>query len=360
MSVFGIFNYIFGYSNDYVNAYKKVLEFVPIIKEKISYQNIDTQNILLAKVKEFVKKTNKTRFIVSLSGGVDSMVLVTILKYLNCQVIGLHINYKNRAETGLEQEFLEKWCNYNEMKLYVKTIDHVKRGTTKRSDYEAITKKIRFDFYKTIMAKEAIDQILVGHHKDDIVENIFANVCRGRNILDLAVIRESCIIEDVNIARPMLDFYKEVIFDFANRYQVPYFKDTTPEWSVRGKYRNQISPLLEYTFINVKANLIKLSNQSDDWNELVQNIIIEPFLKKINYGENYVEFNIENYNSYPISFWSVIFSKIFFHYGKSCPSQKGILVFMNAIKTKNVSFISLSNLCVCRNKNNNINIEFKN
>jgi len=352
-------NYIFGYSNDYFDSYKKVLEFIPIIKEKIYYQTINEENLLLAKVKEFVKKTNKTRFIVSLSGGVDSMVLVTILKYLNCQVIGLHINYNNREETGLEQEFLEKWCNYNEIKLYVKTIDHVKRSTTKRSDYEIMTKKIRFDFYKEIMTKESIDQILLGHHKDDIVENIFANVCRGRNILDLAVIRESCIIEDVNIGRPMLDFYKEVIFDFANTYQVPYFKDTTPEWSLRGKYRNQISPLLKDTFINIKTNLIKLSNQSDNWNELVQSIIIEPFLKTVKYCENYVEFNTENYNSYPIAFWSVIFSKIFFHYGKSCPSQKGIQVFMNAIKTKNVSYISLSNLCLCRNKNNNIKIEFK-
>ena len=360
MSVSGIINFIFGYSNDYVNTYKKVLEFVPIIKEKISDQIINKENILLAHVEEFVKKTNKTSFIVSLSGGVDSMVLTTILKYLKCEVIGIHINYNNREETRLEQEFLEKWCNYNGIKLYVKSIEHIKRTITKRSDYEAMTKKIRFDFYKDIMTKESIDQILLGHHKDDIVENIFANVCRGRNILDLAVIRETCTIENVNIARPMLNFYKEVISDFALKYQVPYFKDTTPEWSVRGKYRNKISPLLEDTFTNnVKENLIKLSNQSDDWNEIVQSIVIDPFIKTIKYNPSSVEFNVEKYNYYPLAFWNTIFSKIFFHFGKSSPSRKAIQVFMNAINTKNVSYISLSNSCVCRNKNNNINIEFK-
>lgn len=354
------FNYVFGYSNDYVDSYKKVLEFIPNIKEKISDQNIDKQNILLVKLKEFVEKNDKTRFIVSLSGGVDSMVLTTILKYLTCEVICLHINYNNRPETKQEQEFLEKWCNYNGIKLYIKTIDDLKRATTKRCDYEAMTKKIRFDFYKEIMTKENVDQILLGHHKDDIVENIFANVCRGRNILDLAVIRETCSIENVNVARPMLEFYKETIYDFAIKYQVPYFKDTTPEWSVRGKYRNHIYPLIEDAFTNnIKENLIKLSNQSDEWNEIVQNTIIEPFMKTLKYTATNVEFNVENYNNYPIAFWSVILSNIFFKYGKSCPSRKAIQVFMNNIQTKNVSYISLSNSCVCRNKNNNITIEFK-
>ena len=360
MSLSAIFNFMFRYSNDYINAYKKVLEFVPNIKENISDQNIDTQNMLLAKVEEFIKKTNKTSFIVSLSGGVDSMVLVTILKYLNYEVVVLHINYNNRPETRLEQEFLEKWCNYNGIKLYVKSIENLKRETTKRSDYEATTKKIRFDFYKEIMTKENIDQILLGHHKDDIVENIFANICRGRNILDLAVIRETCTIEDVNIGRPMLELYKDVVFEFALKYQVPYFKDTTPLWSVRGKYRNQISPLLEDTFTNnVKENLIRLSNQSDDWNEIVQSTVIEPFIKTVKYNYSSIEFNVEKYNYYPLAFWYIIFSKIFFKFGKSCPSRKAIHVFMNSINTKNVSYISLSNSCVCRNKNNNITIEFK-
>lgn len=353
----------YGYSVNYFDNYSNVIQFVPKLTGVIKTQQFDFNNELVIVVKKFCEKNiknDKKNVIVSLSGGVDSMVLTTILVILGYNVIGLHINYNNRVETKEEQEFLENWCYHNGIKLYVKTIEDLKRGNTKRSDYEVMTKKIRFDFYKEIMAKESIDQILLGHHKDDIVENIFANVCRGRNILDLAVIRETCNIENVNIARPMLDFYKEVIYEFALKYQVPYFKDTTPQWSVRGKYRNQIYPLIEDTFTNnVKENLIKLSNQSDEWNELVQSIIIEPFMKNVKYKPTCAEFNIENYNNYPIAFWSAIFSNIFFHYGKACPSRKAIQVFMNAIQTKNVSYISLSNSCVCRNKNNNITIEFK-
>ena len=28
---------------------------------------------------------------------------------------------------------------------------------------------------------------MLGHHKDDVIENIFNNVCRGRNLLDLPI-----------------------------------------------------------------------------------------------------------------------------------------------------------------------------
>ena len=56
--------------------------------------------------------------------------------------------------------------------------------------------------------------------------------------------------------RPMIKFYKQPIYDFADKYQIPYFKDTTPDWSVRGKYRNKILPIIEDTFSkNVKENL---------------------------------------------------------------------------------------------------------
>ena len=51
--------------------------------------------------------------------------------------------------------------------------------------------------------------------------------------------------------------------------------------------------------------------------------------------------------------------KLFYHYGKNCPSRKAINVFMQSIQTKNVGYISLSDSCVCRNKNYEITINFK-
>ena len=348
------------YSNMHFIDYQNILELVPEDDRHIHEYDYNLENDLLKTIKQFCENSKNKKFLISLSGGVDSMVLISIIHYLGYEVIGAHINYNNRDETLLEQKFLTYWCNYNKIKLYTKTIEDLKRSNSKRSDYESITKKIRFDFYKEVSAKENINMILLGHHKDDIVENIFANVCRGRYILDLAVIKKESIVENVNIGRPMIDFYKKSIYEFANLYQVPYFKDTTPGWSVRGKYRNEIYPKIEDAFTpNVKENLIGLSKQSYEWNNLVQEQIIKPFMDNVVYFQDGVTFNIEEYYNYPLCFWNIIFMNIFYKFNKSCPSRKGIQNFMNTIQEKNNCYISISNCCVMSIKNYVVLIEFK-
>ena len=344
-----------------IENYSNVLEYVPDYQMKISSHYYNLSNNLIDIVRNFCKehvKNSSKKVIVSLSGGVDSMVLTTILKLLGYNVICGHINYNNRKETGDEQEFLEKWCYYNSIKLYVKTLDTIKRSESKRNEYEAITKKIRFDFYEEIMLMEGQTIILLGHHKDDVLENIFANICKGRNILDLAVMKQTFIMNGVTIMRPMLEVYKSMIYDFAKLYQVPYFKDSTPNWSIRGKYRNKIHPALEDAFPALKSNLLELSNQSSMWNILVQEHLIEPFLKAISYEKSKCVFNIEKYKDYPHCFWNIVLMKLFYKYEHNCPSKKAVQVFMTAINSKNNGLISLTHECVCKTKNYELTIEF--
>ena len=359
------------------NNFNNILEFTPIINNKILNQYLDLSIDLIKTIDSFCKDKNNKKLIISLSGGIDSMVLITILHYLNYNIIAAHINYNNRKESIDEQKFLEDWCKFNGIKLYVKSIDHIKRHTTKRSDYELITKKIKHDFYKEIIRKEDAQYVILGHHKDDIVENIFANVCRGRNLLDLAVIKNQAVINEINIGRPMLDYYKTVIYDFANLFQVPYFKDTTPSWSVRGKYRNLIHPVLEDTFTSsFKNNLIVLSNQSYDWNEIIHKEIINPFMATVIYNINNdiieknidfdIKFNIEKYIDYPVTFWNIVFMKIFNLYGYNSPSRRGVETFLNTIKQRSITNnnarynVTLSNKSICIIKKNSVFIKFKN
>ena len=79
--------------------------------------------------------------------------------------------------------------------------------------------------------------IFFGHHKGDIQENVISNMMRRTSPLNLSGMNEIGTVENVSIYRPLLPHTKEDIFDFAHTFGVPYFKDTTPKWSVRGKLR---------------------------------------------------------------------------------------------------------------------------
>lgn len=282
------------------------------------------------------------KYCISLSGGVDSMVLLDILLQREKKIIAIHINYNNREETSLEEEFLRNYCEARNVTFICHSFE-VTRGSIKRSDYESYTKNIRFELYKKILEEYKIKYILLAHHKDDIIENIFTNFCRGDNFLNLSVIKEQNTIMGVTINRPLIDYYKQDIYDYAHYHNIPYFLDTTPDWSIRGKFRRKLLPLLFDTFVGLKTNLLSIAKQSDEWGTFIQNNVINEYMSHVKFNENgnendniYQKVTIEmpliNYKDYPMCFWQEIFSKVFHKYSYSAPSRKSLEIFMNYLK----------------------------
>ena len=76
---------------------------------------------------------------VSLSGGVDSMVLCKILTHLRdtqhanvSRVIAVHIDYANREESAAEAAYVQRWCAERGVECVVRVISEVRRGVTAR------------------------------------------------------------------------------------------------------------------------------------------------------------------------------------------------------------------------------------
>jgi len=290
---------------------------------------------------------NEQRYCISLSGGVDSMVLIDILYKLGKEIIAVHINYNNRDESKMEEDFLREYCESKNITFICHSFNF-KRGSIKRSDYESLTKQIKFKLFKSILGEYNINYILLAHHKDDIIENIFTNFCRGENFLNLSVIKYSNIIMNVNIVRPLINYYKNDIYDYAHFYGIPYFLDTTPDWSVRGKFRRTILPKLFDTFsgpIGLKNNLLSIAKESDEWGTLIQTRFIDRYLQLIKYTETVAEMPIvtdnEDYSEFPMCFWNIVIGKVFHKFGKCAPSRKSLELFMTALKNNNNNHFQL-------------------
>lgn len=323
-----------------IEEYNDILEYLPDeCKQFIKNNNYDTKKEIVKEINNYCLTKNTDTFIVSLSGGVDSMVIASIIHYLNYNCICVHINYNNREESKKESEFILKWLDFNNITYIFHDIQNFKRGEINRNSYEEETKNIRFNLYKKAFEKypNSKNCVMLGHHKDDVIENIFNNVCRGRNLLDLPIMFIENKIENVIISRPMINLYKKEVFAFAHENNIPYFKNTTPSWSMRGIFREKIYPLLNSTYSNLSINLLKIGQQSREWNKIIQIKIIEPFLDKIIYFEDGFQFYIDDEINSPFSFWNIIFAKIFHSYSKACPSSKSILGFMNYIKIRDLN-----------------------
>ena len=178
--------------------------------------------------------------LVSLSGGVDSMVLLVALKASGYSPVAFHVNYLNREASSLEETFVAHLCKRLQVPYYVREFTEMQRKGTNRLVYEESTKEARFDGYRRVSNFEP-SCVLLGHHKDDVLENIFSNITQGKKLESLHGMAAKAQLMGVTLVRPFLGFPKRDLLAFAHKYNIPYLKDTTDPNCARGKLRRTIS-----------------------------------------------------------------------------------------------------------------------
>ena len=248
----------------------------------------------LYKIGNFDKLDNDM-IIISLSGGVDSVVCLYNFHnyYKNIKIVAIHINYNNRKEVEEEVKFLRCLCCDLDIDLYVRKITEINRHDCMINDlrdiYEAYTKKVRFNSYKKLQKGYENPVIILGHNKDDCFENILTNIAYNNKYENLQGIEYKSVIDGIKFIRPLIDVSKDDIYKFANDHNLPYLKNSTPNWCQRGKIRNDVIPVLEKWDNRIIDGLFNLSNKLKSYNEIL-NKTIENF--KISEIDNLDKLNI--------------------------------------------------------------------
>lgn len=268
----------------------------------------------------------KGDIILSISGGVDSMVCSYIMKYLDINFKCFMINYGNRKTSNMEVHMVHNWTKLLNVPLYVRNISEIKRSRDKdRVFYETITKNIRYDMYKLLGTN-----IILGHNKDDTVENIFTNISKNQHYDNLFGMNPKSQIDELVVLRPMLDIEKKQIFDFANDTNIPYLYDSTPSWSERGKIRDILVPNVNKVNQDIIPGLCNLSNYMTELCGDFKNMILKETIIKCN--EDKREIYIEKCNYFSYIYWNIIFQKLSRLYSLPHISTKSINNFILILK----------------------------
>ncbi len=158
------------------------------------------------------------RLLVAVSGGVDSMVLLDLLRDLSYIIGVAHCNFQLRGEeSDLDQQLVKEYCNTHDIPFYQKNFD---TDLPKQSTQMA-ARTLRYEWFEALVQTEHYDWVLTAHHADDNIETLLMNITRGTGIEGLTAIPE----QNGRILRRFLKYYKSEIVDFAKTHGIEWRED---------------------------------------------------------------------------------------------------------------------------------------
>ena len=219
-------------------------------------------------------KIDKRRFILGLSGGIDSMALLSLLKHFivsnknfKIEVFPVIIDHDLRLNSSNEAKAVQNIA----LSLGFKTI--IKKIITKKpnGNIQNWARKERRRILCDI-AFEFSANLILGHHSDDLVETIFMRSVKGSGIEGLRGMQDRMIWNDTLILRPLIFFKKRQIMNYVNSNNVIFFED-------------QSNFLLKFERTRVRETLkrISVSNWPSISNDIIKfSLLNKQLLLKIN------------------------------------------------------------------------------
>ncbi len=315
----------------------------------------DKQTLQIYKKFEKNLKLNED-FIVAVSGGPDSLALCFLSKIYSIKkhlkVKYFHVDHKLRNNSTKEAKFvklvLKKLSTNLEILTWV--------GKKPKSNIQSIARVKRYALMINKAKKLKINNILLGHHKDDLIENFFIRILRGSGLNGMVSFDQKTNLQNINLIRPLLKFSKKNLEHITKKVFKNYIEDPSNKNNEfkRVKIRNFIKHLELEGLDNDKFNLtiknLKFANETIKY-------FVEKNLKDNTTISNINKFVILNKNFFlqPEEVVFRSFSKVIKIVGENYYPARGkkVVKLIDKIKNDNLYRTTLGN-CLIKRVNNTI------
>lgn len=192
--------------------------------------------------------------VVGLSGGVDSIVLASLLRDLGHPIRAVHVNYQLRGEASdADEAFVRKWCEERRVDLTTARYDTAQVASKHALSIQHAARKFRYETFVDVARGAGVRCVAVGHQRDDQAETLLLNLFRGTGLEGMAGMRRKRRLLDTDkivLIRPLLDFSRREIEVYAREHGLDWREDASnikPEYR-RGALRSEILPVIEKHF----------------------------------------------------------------------------------------------------------------
>lgn len=163
----------------------------------------------------------KTTYVIAVSGGVDSVVLLDMIAHRKSDdtiYVVAHFDHGIRSRSSEDAKFVAQLA---EKYGFVCVIGEGKLG---QAASEALARERRYAFLRKIAQEYKAEKIITAHHQDDYIETIILHLLRGAGIRALRPMQGQ---ED--ILRPLIHKTKKDLLAYAREHNLQWREDETNE-----------------------------------------------------------------------------------------------------------------------------------
>ena len=216
------------------------------------------RDLVRAYIEKYQLLTENRPVLVGVSGGADSIALLTILVELGYSCIAAHCNFHLRGEESLQDErFTKEYVEKLQIPFVKIDFETEQYAAENHLSIEMAARELRYRWFEEQRVHRGAQAIAVAHHRDDNVETLLMNLIRGTGIRGLSGIQP----KNGFVVRPMLAVSREEIQNWFAKRNLSYVTDSTnlSDAYTRNFIRLRILPLLEEVNPSVKKAIARTS-----------------------------------------------------------------------------------------------------
>lgn len=243
------------------------------------------QNVL----EQLQPQSQQKTYLLAVSGGVDSMVLADLFMVSGFNFQIAHINYHLRNEdSNLDQKVVSDFCERYKIPFHLYEVSEKDRKP--ENSIQNWARELRYQFFRKIQKEQNLEYIVTAHHLNDQLETFIINLSKASGIKGLSGIPAN----ENQIIRPLLNFSKDEIYEFAEENQIAFREDVSNQKSdyLRNKIRHNVVPELvniNENFLQNFSKSIEILNQTKDvLNDLI-NEKMNGFRTNIETGQKIID-----------------------------------------------------------------------
>ena len=210
--------------------------------------------------------THDDKILLTVSGGVDSMVLMSLTAAAGYKFGVAHCNFQLRGKESDEDELLvEHEAKRLGVEFFNKRFDTTAEMERTGESMEMAARRLRYAWFKELCDEHGYTVIAIAHHINDSIETFFINMLRGTGLRGLTGINNHV----GRIVRPLMFTNRKEIHDYAIAHRIPFREDSSNRSTkyLRNKVRIGLIPMLreitpQFTTI-MRRNVSRLSQAQD-------------------------------------------------------------------------------------------------